>query len=121
MTKVQHRLKDKEDLQALLKELGIFDQEYLFQTYIPLLKVNNRALDVRVVMQKYNNRKWQCTGIECRVAREDEDLTNIARGGEAMTLEKVIKKFNPRAKLFACLPEHFKPLPKVLPDHGPKK
>ncbi|MEH7484052.1 YheC/YheD family protein, partial [Neobacillus drentensis] len=92
MTKVQHRLKDKEGLQVLLKEFGIFNQEYLFQTYIPLLKVNNRALDVRVVMQKYNKGKWQCTGIECRVAREDEDLTNIARGGEAMTLETVIKK-----------------------------
>ncbi|MEH6906504.1 YheC/YheD family endospore coat-associated protein [Neobacillus drentensis] len=91
MTKVEHRLKDKEELQALLEEMGIFDQEYLFQTYIPLLKVNNRSLDVRVVMQKYNKRKWQCSGIECRVAREDEDLTNIARGGEAMTLETVIK------------------------------
>jgi hypothetical protein len=92
MTKVQHRLKDKEGLQVLLKEFGIFKQKYLFQTYIPLLKVNNRSLDVRVVMQKYNKGKWQCTGIECRVAREDEDLTNISRGGEAMTLETVIKK-----------------------------
>jgi glutathione synthase/RimK-type ligase-like ATP-grasp enzyme len=91
MTKVQHRLKDIEGLQALLEEIGILNQEYLFQTYIPLLKVNNRALDVRVVMQKYNQRKWHCTGIECRVARENEDLTNIARGGEAMTLETVIK------------------------------
>ncbi|MEH7500892.1 YheC/YheD family protein [Neobacillus drentensis] len=91
MTKVQHILEDKKGLQALLKEFGIFHQEYLFQTYIPLLKVNNRSLDVRVVMQKYNKRKWQCTGIECRVAREHEDLTNIARGGEAMTLEAVIK------------------------------
>ncbi|MEH7082978.1 YheC/YheD family protein [Neobacillus drentensis] len=90
-TKVQHRRKDIEGLQALLEEIGILDQDYLYQTYIPLLKVNNRALDVRVVMQKYNKRKWQCTGIECRVAREDEDLTNIARGGEAMTLEAVIK------------------------------
>jgi glutathione synthase/RimK-type ligase-like ATP-grasp enzyme len=91
MKKVEQRLKNKESLQALLKEIGIFEQEYLFQTYIPLLKVNNRSLDVRVVMQKYNKRKWQCSGIECRVARENEDLTNIARGGEAMTLEAVIK------------------------------
>jgi hypothetical protein len=90
-TKVQHRRKDLEGLQALFEEIGILDQEYLYQTYIPLLKVSNRALDVRVVMQKYNKRKWKCTGIECRVAREDEDLTNIARGGEAMTLEAVIK------------------------------
>jgi hypothetical protein len=90
MTKVQYRLKDQVGLQALLEEIGIINQEYLFQTYIPLLKVSNRAFDVRVVMQKYNKRKWHCTGIECRVAREDEDLTNIARGGEAMTLEAVI-------------------------------
>jgi glutathione synthase/RimK-type ligase-like ATP-grasp enzyme len=91
LTKVQHRLKDIEELKALLEEIGVFNQEYLYQTYIPLLKVNNRSLDVRVVMQKYNNGKWKCTGIECRVAREHEDLTNIARGGEAMTLGAVIK------------------------------
>lgn len=89
--KVKHIRKDLEGLQALFEEIGILHQEYLYQTYIPLLKVNNRALDVRVVMQKYNKSKWQCTGIECRVAREHEDLTNISRGGEAMTLEDVIK------------------------------
>jgi hypothetical protein len=91
LTKVQHRLKDIEGVKAFLEEIGVFNQEYLYQTYIPLLKVGNRSLDVRVVMQKYNKRKWQCTGIECRVAREHEDLTNIARGGEAMKLEAVIK------------------------------
>jgi hypothetical protein len=91
LTKVEHRLKDIEGLQALLAEIGILNEEYLFQTYIPLLKVGNRSLDVRVVMQRYNKMKWQCTGIECRVAREDEDLTNISRGGEAMTLDAVVK------------------------------
>ncbi|MEH7305057.1 YheC/YheD family protein [Neobacillus drentensis] len=90
-SKVHHRRKDLKGLQELLNEIGILDQEYLYQTYIPLLKVRNCSLDVRVVMQKYNKWKWQCTGIECRVAREDEDLTNIARGGIAMTLEAVIK------------------------------
>ncbi|MEH7157356.1 YheC/YheD family endospore coat-associated protein [Neobacillus drentensis] len=90
-TKITHRIKDINELETLLVEEGIFNQEYLYQTYIPLLKVGNRSLDVRVVMQKYNKMKWQCTGIECRVAQEDVDLTNIARGGDAMTLEAVIK------------------------------
>ena len=89
--KVHYRIKDIDGLHALFSDFGVFNQEYLFQTHIPLLKVSNRALDVRVVMQKYNKRKWQCSGIECRVAQEDEDLTNIARGGDAMTLEAVIK------------------------------
>jgi len=90
-TKVQHTITDMAGLQKLLDEFGILNQEYLYQTYIPLLKVNNRAFDVRVVMQKYNKFKWLCSGIECRVAQENEDLTNIARGGEAMTLEDVIR------------------------------
>jgi len=90
--KVHYFLNDKEEIRSKLLELEILTQAYLYQTYIPLLKVNGRSFDVRVVMQKYNRMKWKCSGIECRVARENEDLTNIARGGVAMTLEETIKK-----------------------------
>jgi hypothetical protein len=85
-----------QDICKLLRELGVHEQSYLYQTYIPLLKVFNRSFDVRVVMQKYNDMKWICSGIECRVAKENEELTNISRGGDAMTLEDVIRNSNNR-------------------------
>ncbi|MDQ0197583.1 YheC/YheD family endospore coat-associated protein [Neobacillus ginsengisoli] len=91
-SRIEHIILDRAELEESLDNFGILTQGYLFQTYIPLLKVNNRAFDVRVVMQKYNKMKWKCSGIECRVARENDDLTNIARGGEGMSLETVLKK-----------------------------
>lgn len=90
--RLQHLIPDAEGLKEMLSNLNIFHEKYLYQTYIPLLKVNNRPFDVRVVMQKYDKEHWNCTGIECRVAGENEVLTNIARGGEAMTLEEVVKE-----------------------------
>ena len=87
---IRHLLPDTNALGEMLKKLNLLNKQYLYQTYIPLLKINNRPLDVRVVMQKYDTNSWKCSGIECRVAGENEVLTNIARGGEAMTLEDVV-------------------------------
>lgn len=87
---LRHLIPDNKGLEEMIKKLNILNKQYLYQTYIPLLKINNRPLDVRVVMQKYDKKSWKCTGIECRVAGENEVLTNIARGGEAMTLEEVV-------------------------------
>ncbi|MEH7352352.1 YheC/YheD family protein [Neobacillus drentensis] len=90
--RLQHHIPDAKGLKEILKDLNVLHDKYLYQTYIPLLKINNRPFDVRVVMQKYDKEHWICTGIECRVAGENEVLTNIARGGEAITLEEVISK-----------------------------
>jgi glutathione synthase/RimK-type ligase-like ATP-grasp enzyme len=87
---LRHLISDSKALEEMLKKLNLLNKQYLYQTYIPLLKINNRPLDVRVVMQKYDKKSWKCSGIECRVAGENEVLTNIARGGEAMTLEDVV-------------------------------
>ena len=87
---LRHLIPDNKALEEMFIKLNLLNKHYLYQTYIPLLKINNRPLDVRVVMQKYDIKSWKCTGIECRVAGENEVLTNIARGGEAMTLEEVV-------------------------------
>ncbi|MGM0904480.1 MAG: YheC/YheD family protein [Bacillota bacterium] len=85
-----HIVQGPEELKELLSGLDLFKQAYLYQTYIPLLRVNDRLFDIRVVMQKTDIKQWTCTGIECRVAGVNEELTNIARGGDAMTLEEII-------------------------------
>nr|WP_263325969.1 YheC/YheD family protein [Neobacillus sp. Marseille-Q6967] len=90
--RLRHLIPDAKGLEEMLKNLKIVNNQYLYQTYIPLLKINNRPFDVRVVMQKYDLNNWKCSGIECRVAGENEVLTNIARGGEAMTLEEVVRQ-----------------------------
>ncbi|WP_223282737.1 YheC/YheD family endospore coat-associated protein [Neobacillus kokaensis] len=90
--RLQHLIPDVTGLAEMLRSLNVLNEKYLYQTYIPLLKVDNCPFDVRVVMQKQNKEHWICSGIECRVAGENEVLTNIARGGKAMTLEEVIEK-----------------------------
>lgn len=93
-SKVCHTLIGAKELYNKLSDLNILDRDYLYQTYIPLLKIQENPFDVRVVMQKYQKGNWKCSGIECRVAGENEDLTNIARGGQAMSLDEAITKSN---------------------------
>ncbi len=90
--KVCHLLNDTDSLVEKFIELNILNNQYLYQTYIPLLKINGNPFDVRVVMQKYNKQIWECSGIECRVAGDNEDLTNISRGGKAMFLDEALTK-----------------------------
>ncbi len=87
---IRHHL-NKGMLLELLKQSDILDINYLYQEYIPLMRVNNCAFDVRIVMQKNEEFKWGCSGIECRVAKSGTYITNIARGGVAMTLEDLVK------------------------------
>lgn len=90
--RVRHLLQDDNSLKEWLLNLDLHKHDYLYQTYISLLKVDDQPLDIRIVMQKDDWRSWKCSGIECRVAGENEDITNIARGGKAMTLEEVVHK-----------------------------
>ena len=68
----------------------LFDK-YLIQKYIPLSTFDNSPFDIRVVMQKGPNKKWGCTGIECRVSNNGY-LTNISRGGYALPLGETLQK-----------------------------
>lgn len=87
-----HYFKTADALWAMLNRAGLFNKHYLFQDYIQLMKVSNRPFDVRVVMQKNEFLEWQCTGIECRVAAHGNQITNVSRGGAAITLEHALEQ-----------------------------
>ena len=46
-------------------------------------------------MQKDKNAKWVCSGIECRVANNKSLITNISRGGYALTIWEALKRAFP--------------------------
>jgi len=69
---------------------SLFDK-YLIQKYLPLARIGNSLFDVRVVMQKMKDKSWGCTGIECRVSINSL-LTNISRGGYALSLEEALSR-----------------------------
>jgi hypothetical protein len=92
--KLCHSITTPQALYDKLFELNVFSYPYLYQTYIDLLKIEGRPFDVRVVMQKIEEDKWKCSGIECRVAGINEELTNIARGGKALCLREALDHSN---------------------------
>ncbi|MFE8700202.1 YheC/YheD family protein [Cytobacillus sp. FJAT-54145] len=57
---------------------------YLVQQEIPLLKLNERPLDFRILCHKDYQENWKITSTVARVSAEQQFVSNIARGGETM-------------------------------------
>lgn len=69
----------------------MFFEKYLIQKQLNLAKIGDSVFDIRVVMQKTKLQTWECTGTECRVSN-DSLVTNISRGGYALTLKDALEK-----------------------------
>jgi len=81
---------DNESLENFFAKNTNFFEKYLIQKCLPLARIGSSVFDIRVVMQKQKNKVWGCTGIECRVANSDSHLTNISKGGYALSLEEAL-------------------------------
>lgn len=73
----------------------LFDK-YLIQQFLPLARIGEAPFDIRAVMQKRPDGDWGCTGGECRVSNNGY-LTNISRGGYALTVEEALSQAFPDA------------------------
>lgn len=87
----RYSLVDYKTLIFFLKRNKPFLSKYIMQELIPLAQIDGYPYDIRVVMQKTTKDKWEYIGIECRVSRSSL-ITNISRGGYALTLENAIAK-----------------------------
>lgn len=85
-------LNDDEALERFFSLNQGFFSKYLIQQYLELARIGSSLFDIRVVMQKGADRSWGCTGIECRVSGGSSHITNIARGGHALTLDEALKQ-----------------------------
>jgi glutathione synthase/RimK-type ligase-like ATP-grasp enzyme len=88
---VEIKLKDKNALKDFFDKNNDFFSKYLIQRHLKLAKIDGASFDIRVVMQKEQINEWKCTGIECRVAAKKTLVTNISRGGYALTLDEALK------------------------------
>lgn len=68
-----------------------FMKNYLIQQFLHLAHIESSLFDIRVVMQKQPRGGWRCGGIECRVSGGNMQVTNISRGGYALTLDEALK------------------------------
>jgi glutathione synthase/RimK-type ligase-like ATP-grasp enzyme len=59
---------------------------YLLQEGIPLLELDNRPLDIRVLVQKNEKGEWKRTKTYIRLAAKGEFVSNLSTGGEAFAI-----------------------------------
>lgn len=85
-------LGDDKELEDFFLNNQEFYDKYLIQRHLSLAKIDGAPYDIRVVMQKRRPGHWQCSGIECRVAAQESLITNISRGGYALTIEKALER-----------------------------
>jgi glutathione synthase/RimK-type ligase-like ATP-grasp enzyme len=85
------------DFEQLYRSLGkqIMNKKHLVQKAIPLLRVDDRPFDIRVMVQKDVEDEWVCTGIIARLAHPKKVVTNYHRGGTPLPLETLLVKHMP--------------------------
>ncbi len=96
----------KKELQEILKKHYIYAKKYIIQDFLNLKQIDGAVFDVRVVLQKTTEKNWICTGTEVRKARKGQYLTNIARGGTALTLAETLQKITPSSEKAAEIKEN---------------
>lgn len=85
-------------LEKFFEENKEFFDKYLIQKHLCLARIDGAPYDIRVVMQKLKPDEWKCSGIECRVAAQESLITNISRGGYALTLDEALERSFPVSK-----------------------
>jgi len=82
------------DLLQLRKKLRpvMAGRSYLAQKEINLLRYEGGITDIRVMVQKEHNGRWEVTGMACRVGKPGAITSNISGGGSAIRVETVLSK-----------------------------
>ncbi|MEK5419064.1 YheC/YheD family endospore coat-associated protein [Paenibacillus sp. FSL L8-0708] len=65
---------------------------YLVQERIPLAEIGGRPFDLRVTVQRGWGGDWQVTGLFAKLAAPGGFVSNIARGGEALSSSLALEK-----------------------------
>lgn len=82
-------LKNEEFHEYLLN--NFIDKDYIMQPQLELAVINGAPFDIRIVMGKNEDKSWHCRGIECRLAGSKNKITNISRGGQALSINNAIR------------------------------
>jgi hypothetical protein len=68
---------------------------YLIQELIPLATYSGRPFDMRVAVQRNSKGEFQVSGIMCKVAQDNDFLTNGAQGGTTYSLQSIAHTTHP--------------------------
>jgi hypothetical protein len=64
---------------------------YIVQQGIPLVTIDNRPVDFRVLVQKKAPNAWSVTSIVARIANDKSIVSNLAQGGTLVTVSQAFK------------------------------
>lgn len=68
---------------------------YIIQQKIPLLNIEGRPFDIRVMVQRVKGKGWQVTGIMAKVAGSGYFITNLVRSkGKTLPLSTAVSRSN---------------------------
>ncbi|MGS2778051.1 YheC/YheD family endospore coat-associated protein [Robertmurraya sp. GLU-23] len=81
-------------LPAILQK-RIHEHTYLIQKLIPLATFHGRPFDMRVAVQRNLKGNFQVSGIMCKVAQDNDFLTNGAQGGTTYPLQSIAHVTHP--------------------------
>ncbi|RIV28596.1 hypothetical protein D2Q93_02255 [Alicyclobacillaceae bacterium I2511] len=70
--------------------LDTHDGHFMLQQGLPLLTLNGRKVDFRVVVQRGVEGQWHRVGIVPKIAAVDGVVTNLVAGGERLSLEQCL-------------------------------
>ncbi|WNS46003.1 YheC/YheD family protein [Paenibacillus sp. MMS20-IR301] len=76
---------------AILEESG--GKPYLVQKGIRLLSYSGRPFDIRVMVQRNSEGKWEATGAAGRVAHPQKVVTNGSQGGSIYPVEELLSAY----------------------------
>ncbi|WP_053361791.1 YheC/YheD family protein [Bacillus sp. FJAT-27251] len=82
----------KEDLPAILKRY-LKKQLYLLQQGLPLLKMDNRSVDFRILCNRSSKYDWRVTSTVARLSAQGHFAANLAAGGDTIHPLRVLRHF----------------------------
>lgn len=84
----------KKQIPTILKK-RIKSKDYIIQEYLPLATYHHNPFDLRVAVQRNQDGKFQVSGVMCKVAKDQDYLTNGAQGGTTYSFNEVVKQAFP--------------------------
>ena len=80
--------KEIEDVR-MFTEKFVKGRQFVVQQGIRLIKYNGRNMDLRVLMMRDRQGKWEAVQHHCRIAKETYTITNCALGADCINYEEV--------------------------------
>lgn len=82
-------------LAAVVASLGGLNRRYLIQQGLKLNYLHGRPFDIRCIVQKNGEGKWQVSGKAVRVGRPGRITSNLHTGGRAYSVPGLLQRYFP--------------------------